>query len=432
MKTIVVLGCSNSEGAELSHGLSDNYWEDILRMEDCYKNWWSNDAVPIRMKSFFSRPQSEKNEDWEYNHRHSYSRLLYEKGKNRVINAAKSGSGISYVKTLYDLNHYKFSGTDPLLSKVTESILWHYNKYCLTSDDLMGLSPLDFSRFQGREFYSDFYEKRHNSLDHYRLMEGSQPEAASLVDFSDPNLMWKDEDKNFKNLIDDCEVLIWQLTNEPRICVHHPNLPIFTWDPSPYRLKEKFVEAVETEVDYWLSKHPNITEEEIEKSKVAWKIEAENFVDNICNNIDYSQIMNDNVHFINYIIHKRKQAGKKTIIFWLFQADFERYDFGNRIDTETADDFFCFNSEITIPSTSEEIKEQILSGEFSFQRYGHLSEYSHRKLASRLKESLDMIEEKEQKEKEEKEFEEKIREERRKELEERMKKLKEEDPFIYD
>ena len=159
-KSIVILGCSNSAGAELSHDLITNHWDNVLDMKDPYNGWWSSPhGFARRHKDFFEKAHDLSTlEDWEYNVQHNYAGFLHRRlsTKYDIINAASSGTGISFVKLLYDLPHHRFSGSHPILSKLTKDIIKESRGDGAGLSDMMGKETHPYSKYETVSNYENF------------------------------------------------------------------------------------------------------------------------------------------------------------------------------------------------------------------------------------------------------------------------------------
>jgi hypothetical protein len=229
------------------------------------------------------------------------------------------------------------------------------------------------------------YKTLGNKADLYR---NDKPRFVSIKDFNESeehNWSWRG--RNFQELVDNVEILIWQITNEPRICISHPSLDTFVWDSSHTRVfNETMKSAFKASADYWIDLHPTLSEQEKQKAKLAWDIEIKNMYNNLLNNLDLSQIMNDNIHFVNSVITKRKLKGKKTILLYLDELHKTRYSFDERIFQEALYEKVTIDTSFS--KNPDDIHNLIKENRFPLQKYGHISHYTHTEIANKIKELL--------------------------------------------
>lgn len=379
-KSILVLGCSNTAGHELCDSLDPNYWDDILAMEDPHKEWWSSEATPLRVQKFFEEVHNMP-QDWRYNTKHSWPYLL--KDKFNVVSAALPATGISYVKTLYDLKHYKLGGLDPLLSKTAESIAWaniENKDDVLQLDHLSGKTAHTVDRFLSSATYMKVYKKI-GAEANFRYDNAAK--KISIKDFNESEETdWDWKGKDFQNLVDNVDILVWQMTNEPRICITHPSIDSFAWSPTVATLKTSLKHNLLNSAKLWASKHPNLSKQEVSEVIQAWTDEIEIIHSNLIKNLDVSQIMNDNIHFVNSILANRKMKGKKTILLYISEEHADNYDMDNRFLQECIDDKIVLK--LNPSSNKEEIHKLIKEGQYPFQKFSHISQYTHKIISEKV------------------------------------------------
>lgn len=125
---VLVLGCSQSAGAELSDSLAEGYWDRYLAMKDPYNEWFKPGAANIRVNKFHEFNNNRK-EDWNYNYLNAYPGVLQQKlgDRARVISAARSGSGVSWVDFLNNINDHYYTANDETQKKLikAQSDLFH-------------------------------------------------------------------------------------------------------------------------------------------------------------------------------------------------------------------------------------------------------------------------------------------------------------------
>jgi hypothetical protein len=108
-KDILVFGCSQSSGAELSDSLAENYWNDFLTMKDPYEEWFNPNNAPIRVNKFHEY-NGGRNEDWEYNFTQAWPHRIQSifSDTARVIDVAKPGGGAAWTEFLVNCKDYYF------------------------------------------------------------------------------------------------------------------------------------------------------------------------------------------------------------------------------------------------------------------------------------------------------------------------------------
>ena len=463
-KSILALGCSHSSGAELSLAAAADYWNEQLAMENPYEDYWKHSDENLIKKQTYHKWRVENlQEDWNYNTKKAWPcRLHHALEDYDVVSAANPGTGISFIRHLYNMPHLRYFGADPDLMRVTEALVVFTNKdKPIKKSNLEWVKNpyMDMSRYEPQSVYTKFYTQKFRpalvlskewedgkfinypnfaQLRHFNRGQMAYEAAFSRLDRAADE---KDITTNFKHMMENVDVLVWQLTDEPRMCVSHPNLAWFCWFPTPQQgvgeLKRNIMEHV-TEV---LALHPKFTAFEVARSIAAWEDECDKMVDYYMNSYDQSQLVSDNLIFVNYILAKRKQKGLKTIMFNLDNDSTKIYDMEHRINKE---DCIYFSAEglLQFPHDVDEMKERMRNNTFPFCIGGHISEWANKQLTQIIKEQI-MEDEREQLPSavddaadvisgltpEEKA---RIKKEKEQELKERIEELKKKDPFIYD
>ena len=108
-KDILVFGCSQSSGAELSDSLAENYWNDFLTMNDPYEDWFNPNNAPIRVNKFHEYNEG-RSENWEYNFTQAWPHRIQEHlgDTARVIDIAKPGGGAAWTEFLANCKDYYY------------------------------------------------------------------------------------------------------------------------------------------------------------------------------------------------------------------------------------------------------------------------------------------------------------------------------------
>lgn len=108
-KDILVFGCSQSSGAELSDSLAETYWDDFLTMNDPYEDWFNPNNAPIRVNKFHEYNEG-RSENWEYNFTQAWPHRIQSKFGDtaRVIDVAKPGAGAAWTEFLANCKDYYY------------------------------------------------------------------------------------------------------------------------------------------------------------------------------------------------------------------------------------------------------------------------------------------------------------------------------------
>ena len=406
-KTILALGCSNSSGAELSDSLQEDYWLDQLKMDDPWDEWFHYKNAGRKHKEFMSRIGYKEN--WEYNRTNAWPYRLQEITDYNVYSGANPGTGIQYVKWLYNLDKYGFAGTEPDLFKTTEGLVMAWNEDKILPNDMLGynlrLAYKGMNRFEVQDFYRGITQP--NSVKNSRVKDKfieqekrNAPQGATVLDHQyGPVAPWKPkEGESFKDLVDNADVLLWQITSdEPRLLITHPNLPWAFWIPKlhqTYRedgnvLKQGIMSCVRTSLDVSDLR----TQKERDAIEETWEREADKLIEYYANAYDYDNHLIDTANFVTSIALRRKQKGLKTIIFFLEEATYNQWQ--SRLNY---DDFICFHcgDVFKVPTRADykdihpkEIKRRLREESFPWQKFGHISKWANKQVVNKILERID-------------------------------------------
>ena len=403
-KTVLALGCSQSSGAELSDGLKEDYWHDILKMDDPWREWFHHSQARKKHDLFMKTYVGGK-EDWTYNRTNAWPYRLHEMTGDSVWSAANPGTGVSYVKWLYNKEHYNFSGHEPDLFKTTQGLIEKWNGKQIQPSDAQGFFYgnvyKEVNRFEIQESYGYHAEDKiinKKMRDDISIREKNNTPQGSHIFLYDTKLgnrttWFPKKGESFKKLVDNVDHLIWQIpSDEPRFLITHPNIPWAYWIPKihqTYRerkgetynsIKESMMSCVHT-----CLKHNNlITDKERETISKTWEREADKNIEYYANSYDWNNLMIDNANFITSIVLKRKQKGLRTTLFWMEDRCLDMWD--GLLDFDYLDYFTCSNI-LKLGTTPKDIKRRLREGSFPFQKFGHISKWSNKQIVNRIMET---------------------------------------------
>lgn len=388
-KTILVMGCSQSSGAEITAEKKlPDYWDEILNLEDPFEQWYSGEASGKRTQGFFESVKDPRyNEDWLINYDHSWPSLLQKNNSDsyNVISVAKPGSGISWVKHIANLKeNYWYNSVqwkNDLIHKMTD-----YKISPLL--DVPTLPDLNNQRYG--QLSQIFYPK--SAPTNYFKFE-DKISNSYVVNIREFYMNWQDKHYkytlcDFDELLYSADIIIWQLTNEPRLTINNPAHPLSFVRPTIGQIG-----SFENYLNGIISQIPGI-ESEKEKYKKLWSKEIEKMAEWYLTNFDYSEYVTDNINFFNSVIRKRKLLNKKNIVCTLGKSQLRPYNFKDRIDYSCIDSFFDIHN---IPGFSvegwsspkgEHIKERIRTNTWPYSKYTHISAYGQYLIYKKVEEVL--------------------------------------------
>lgn len=376
-KTILTLGCSQSSGAEISHEKIPGYWDSILEMTDPLKEWYDPDKSPVRMQAFYEKIHTYEN-DYYYDLTHAWPGILSRTiSEINLTSASRSGSGIDWVKFMYNLQYYYYFNTDEtkqrLAKKLTNNTIAHDNLFWQLLPDH------NFNRYSNilKQLYPSYRTENDNVTTNLHYIR------EYYSNWTDNNYCYSN--KNFDILLDDADILIWQLTNEPRLNITDPSHNVICTTPSISAGVDWYLKNINSLLDKTFSDN-----DENSVMKQFWKNEINNVIEHYISKFDYSDHTSNILMFINSILRKRKLAGKVNILVTIDGNQLTPYHFYNRIDHSCVDKFINIREipEMSMSDRYGTIKSRILNDTWPYMKFMHYSRYGNELIAKKITEEL--------------------------------------------